>query len=270
MKLSTICAVLLSVCLAPSAVHAAPGDPFGGSETGCIPSDKAGLTCGKTLTGAFAKLVASVLKCHVSQVKGAYKAGASSPAFDGAEEACTTAAKVKFDASLAKASASCDPSVVAAAESRRDTFLADKSEPSSIDSLNGLFFCDASSGLSIADAGGGDQDEAGSIPATGDNYKCAVGFAKAISKFLSSVYKCHGKAASAGFVGKPFVTAACEDTAPKGARAKYDATMQKYIDAGICPPCIANGGGGALPFVLGAGALSAFDSQNEEIYPCAP
>lgn len=270
MKLAILGAVALSVCLASSAVHAAPGGPFGGSETGCIPSDKAAIACGKTLTGAYAKLAASVIKCHLSQVKAAYKAGASSPAFDSAEEACTAVAKTKFDASLVKAGASCAAGVMAVAESRRDTFLDDASNISSLDSLNGVLFCDGTSGLPIADAGGGDQDEAGSIPASAGNYKCEVGFAKAFSKLFASIYKCHGKAALAGFASKPFDAAACDDTAPKGARAKYDAAMRKLIDAGICPPCIANGGDGAMPFVLGAGVLAQLDLLNEEIYPCAP
>jgi hypothetical protein len=269
MKLSIFGAAFLSVCLASSAVHAAPGDPFGGSETGCIPADEPGLACGKALTGAFGKLVAGVIKCHLSQVKGAFQAVGSSPALDAAEEACTAKAKDKFDASLTKASASCDPAVVAAAEARRDAFLADVSNMTSLDSLNGAFFCDASSGLSIADAGGGDQDEAGSIPASADNYKCAVGFAKSVSKLLASIYKCHGKVAASGFVSKPFVPGACDDM-PKGARAKHNTAMQKLIDKGICPPCLADGGSGALPFALGAGTLSFLDSTNAEIYPCAP
>ena len=269
MKLFTLGAALLSVCLASSAVHAAPGDPFGGSETGCIPAGEPGLACGKALTGAFGKLVAGVIKCHLSQVKGAFQANSSSPLLDAAEEACTAKAKAKFDASLTKASPSCDPAVVSAAEARRDAFLADLSNMTSLDSLNGAFFCDASSGLAIADAGGGDQDEAGSIPASADNYKCAVGFAKSVSKLLANIYKCHGKAAASGFVSKPFVTAACDDM-PKGARAKHNAAMQKLIDAGVCPPCVADGGGGALPFALGAGVLNFLDSINAEIYPCAP
>lgn len=269
MQLSTLGAVFLSVCLASSAAHAAPGDPFGGSETGCIPSDEPGLACGKALTGAFSKLVAGVIKCHLSQVKGAFQAVGSSPAFDAAEEACTTKAKDKFDGALAKASASCDPAVVTAAGARRDAFLADTSNMTSLDSLNGAFFCDAASGLSIADAGGGDQDEAGSIPASADNYKCAVGFAKSVSKLLANIYKCHGKVAALGFVGKPFVPGACDDM-PKGARAKHNAAMEKLIAKGICPPCLADGGSGALPFALGAGTLSFLDSLNNEIYPCAP
>jgi hypothetical protein len=268
MKLS-LGALMLSVCLASSAVHAAPGDPFGGGETGCIPNAEPGLACGKALTGAFGKLVAGTIKCHLSQVKAAFQAVGSSPVFDAAEETCTTKVKAKFDASLAKASTSCAPAVVAAAESRRDAFLADVSNMTSLDSLNGAFFCDASSGLSIADAGGGDQDEAGSIPASADNYKCSVGFAKSVSKLLANIYKCHGKAAASGFVSKPFVTGACDDM-PNGARAKHNAAMQKLIDKGICPPCLADGGSGALPFALGAGTLSFLDSLNEEIYPCAP
>lgn len=268
MKLSTLGAAFLSVCLASSAVHAAPGDPFGGNETGCIPADEPGLACGKALTGAFGKLVAGVIKCHLSQVKGAFQTLGSSPALDAAEEACTAKAKDKFDASLAKAT-SCTAGVVAAAEARRDAFLADVSNMTSLDSLNGAFFCDNASGLSIASAGGGDQDEAGSIPATADNYKCAVGFAKSVSKLLANVYKCHGKVAASGFVGKPFVPGACDDM-PKGARAKHNTAMEKLIAKGICPPCLADGGSGALPFALGAGTLSFLDSLNSEIYPCAP
>lgn len=269
MKLSILGAVLLSVCLVSPAAHAAPGDPFGGSETGCIPADEPGLACGKALTGAFGKLVAGVIKCHLSQVKGAFQANTSSPALDAAEEACTAKAKAQFDAALTKASASCDPAVVTAAGSRRDAFLADVSNMTSLDALNGAFFCDASSGLAIADAGGGDQDEAGSIPATADNYKCSVGFAKSVSKLLAGIYKCHGKVAASGFAGKPFVPGACDDM-PKGARAKHNAAMQKLIDKGVCPPCIADGDSGALPFALGAGTLGFLDSINAEIYPCAP
>jgi hypothetical protein len=266
-------AVALSACLAATSSFAAPGDPFGGSETGCVPSGKAGLTCGKILTSAFGKLVASVVKCHLVQAAQAFKTGQSSPGFDNAEENCsvgnpTASAKTKFDALMVKANAVCPAGLVALAEARRDTFLADASNPLSLDSVNGAFFCDATSGLSIADAGGGDQDEAGSIPSTSDHYKCSVAVAKLFSKLVSGVYKCHGKAALAIFANKPFDTDACEETPTKGARAKYDAKVQKLIAAGICPPCLADPMFASNALGIGVGVLAELDAQNEEVYPC--
>lgn len=261
-------AVALSVCFAVSSASAAPGDPFGGSETGCVPSAKPGLTCGKIITSGFGKLVASVVKCHLSQAAGAFKTGSSSTASDAAEETCTAGAKAKFDALLVKANAVCPTGIVPVAESRRDTYLADTSVQNSLDAINGVFFCDATSGLSISETGGGDQDEAGSIPATSDNYKCSVAVAKLFSKLVSSVYKCHGKAAQAIFAGKPFDTDACEETPTKGARAKYEAKVQKLVTAGICPPCLADPMSGANVFAIGVGAVAELDAQNEEVYPC--
>lgn len=264
MKHSILGAALL-VCVAAAPAAAAPGDPFGGSgDTGCIPSDKLTLTCGKILTSAFGKLVSTVIKCHVIQAGDAFDAGHSSTAIDADEEDCTSAAKAKFDAALVKASASCPAGVVTNAGARRDVFLADTSNPGSLDTVNGVFFCDATSGLSIAEPGGGDQDEGGSIPASEENYKCAVAVAKGASKLLTSIYKCHAKAATLGFKSKPFDTDGCEETPTKGARARFVAAMQKHVDAGICPPCLGDVG------PLGTGMLGALDAQNVEIYPCAP
>jgi hypothetical protein len=265
--------VALSVCLTAASAFAAPGDPFGGSETGCVPSGKAGLTCGKILTSGLGKLVASVVKCHLTQAAQAYKTGHSSTGFDNAEENCTignptASAKAKFDALLVKANAICPAGIVPVAEARRDVFLGDTSIQNSLDSINGVFFCDATSGLSIAEPGGGDQDEAGSIPSTPEHYKCSVAVAKLFSKLVTGVYKCHVKAAQAIFAGKPHDTDACEETPTKGALAKYEAKVQKLITAGICPPCLADPMSGANALAMGAGVIAELDAQNEEVYPC--
>lgn len=264
----TMLSALVLVCLGVAPAAAGPGDPFGGSETGCIPSDKLGLTCGKIFTSALGKLNARVIKCHLVQAGHAFQTGHSSTGFDNAEENCsignpTNSAKAKFDAYQAKASFYCAPAVVAAMAARRDTILADASNPASLDALNGAFFCDNTTGLTIAEPGGGDADEAGFIPADAGNYKCSVLVAKAYSKLVYSVYKCHGKAALAGFGNKPFDTDLCEETVPKGALARYDAYVQKAIVAGICPPCLAS-----TASALGSAALAALDTQNAEIYPC--
>ncbi|MEO6029484.1 MAG: hypothetical protein ABIR79_21685 [Candidatus Binatia bacterium] len=44
MKHALLSAALV-MCLAASPAAASPGDPFGGSETGCFPTDKFGVAC---------------------------------------------------------------------------------------------------------------------------------------------------------------------------------------------------------------------------------
>lgn len=88
--------------------------------------------------------------------------------------------------------------------------LADASNAASLDALNGRFYRDATSGLTIAEAGGGDQDEAGLIPASEDNDKCAVYVVKAYSRLLDSVYDCHERLARYAFAGRAFDEKACE------------------------------------------------------------
>ncbi len=268
----TLLGAAIVICLAAGPAAAAPGDPFGGSETGCVPSGKPGLTCGKALTSAFGKLMAGVIKCHVAQASQAFKSGSSSPDFDTQEESCSVvgpkSAKAKFEASLAKAASACPVGIVPVAEARRDSLLGDGMSLGLLDSLNFAFFCDNSTFLSIADPGGGDDDELGFIPSTKDHYKCSVGVAKAFSKLASSVYKCHAKAAQAIFAGKAFDTSACEGPAIKGARAKYEAAVNKLSAAGVCPPCITDSMNPAYAIGLGASVVDALDAQNEEIYPC--
>lgn len=256
----------VGVCLAASPALA--GAPFGGDDSGCIPDDKLGLGCGRIVTAALGKLGSNVIKCHLTQEGHAFQAGHSSTGFDNAEENCSVgnpsnSAKARFDAYMAKASAYCAAGVVTAANARRDTLLADASNADSLDALNGGFFCDATTGLTIAETGGGDQDEAGFIPADAGNHKCEATVAKAYSKLVYSVHKCHYSLARYRFAAKPFDDEACEETAPKGALARYNAYVQKAIDAGICPPCIVSGAA-----TLGSDAVAALDAQLVEIFPC--
>lgn len=266
-------ATLVATLLTAAPALAGPGDPFGGSETGCTPIDKLGVNCGKIVTAALAKLKLGVVKCHMTQVGHAFQTGHSSTGFDNAEENCSignpsNSAKAKFDAYMAKAAAYCDPAVVAAANARAASVVASVADPASFDALNGAFFCDATSGLSIAEPGGGDDDEAGSIPATPEHYKCAVITMKSWAKLVASVYKCHAKKAASDFAGKPFDTDLCEETAPKGALARYQAPLQKYIDVGYCPTCLADTMSPTYAPGLGTSALADLDAQNGEIYPC--
>lgn len=237
--------------------------PFGGTHTGCSSPDKLAFKCSTVVGKALAKLEQSVLKCHLVQASHAYKAGHSSPGFDNAEENCTTgpsatSAKAKFDAVLAKYGPMCGPTLVADAEARRDAILADQANPDSLDARNGLFFCDATSGLTIAEPGG---SEAGWIPADANGYKCSVILAKIWLKLQLTVRKCHTNAAKYAFAGAPFDDLACVQTA----RAKFDAMEQKLIAYGFCPACVTTGSP-----AIGDDAIADLDAQLEEIYPCPP
>src|SRR5215469_7725049 len=77
------------------------GAPFGGDDQGCVPDGNMAERCGDGAGKALAKLVSSVLGCHVKLASAAFKQAK----FD--EEACertdpTRSAHAKFEAALAK------------------------------------------------------------------------------------------------------------------------------------------------------------------------
>lgn len=262
----TIGNLALGILLVASPAFAGPGDPFGGDDSGCVPLDKPAYSCGAKVAAGLEKLNASVIRCHLVQAGKAFKTSHSSPGFDSAEENCevgpsNTSAKAKFDALIARYTPVCDPGLIASANARRDVIL-DDANPASLDQLNGSFFCDATSGLTIAEPGG---DDAGFIPADPRAYKCSVGLAKAYSRLLVSVYKCHVRAASSGLAGRSFDEDACEDGAPplRSARAKYDAYVAKLAGAGVCPACVL-----ANAPALANDLVTGLDAQNGEIFPC--
>jgi hypothetical protein len=252
---------VVGICL--GAAPAFAGLPFGGDVSGCVPDDKLGVNCGKIVTSLLTKQGVGVLKCHYAQASKAFQTGHSSNGFDNQEESCTADITAKIDGYIPKAAAYCAASVITDLAARRATLLADASNPDSYDALNGSFFCDPTTALTIAEPGGGDQDEAGFIPATADNRKCEIIVLKAYMKLLKSVYACHNRLGYYAFAGKPFDENACEGPAPKGALARYDAYVAKAIAVGICPACIVSGAS-----ALGSDLVADLDAQNEEIYPC--
>lgn len=258
-QLSMVSAVI-GVCVSTPAFA---GPPFGGDVSGCVPDDKLGVNCGKIANAVLYKQSVGVLKCHLAQASKAFQTGHSSTGFDNQEEGCTADITETVDGYMGKAGAYCAASVVGDLNARRAVLLADASNPDSLDALNGSFYCDGTSGLTIAEPGGGDQDEAGFIPATAENNKCSATVLKAYAKLVKSVYDCHYKMASYALRGKPFDEDACEATPPKGALARYDGYVAKVIAKGYCPPCLA-----ATASALGADLVADLDAQNEEIYPC--
>lgn len=236
--------------------------PFGGDDGGCTPPGALALKCGISIGRTVAKLESKVWICHRTQASRAFQAGHSSPGFDAAEANCTegpsaSSAKAKFDAALAKYALACGPGLVAAAEARRDVILADRTNLDSFDAVNGAFFCDPTSGLTIAEPGGG---EAGFIPADPKGHKCAVSLGQAWTKLRLAIAKCHFAAAKTAFRGGAFDDEPCEQKA----RAKYDALVQKLALIG-CPACLTTG----AP-ALADDANADLDAQLEELFPCPP
>jgi len=258
----------LGVLLAGAPVVAGPGDPFGGDDTGCVPSTTQGLRCARSVGTLLVKLRRSVLNCHFTQVGLALQTGHSSPGFDNSEENCevgnpSNSAKATFDDKIASLAADgCSATLIANANAARDLVLADQNAAGSLDNLNGAFFCDSTSGVLIADNTGTDQDEAGWIPSTAGHYKCGIAIAKSWNKLDNALVKCHQKLAAYGFKGAPFDEEACE-TGSKGALTKYSLAVTKYIDAGFCAPCQAS-----FAPSLGTDTAADADANLEDLYIC--
>ncbi len=257
-------------CLLIAPALAAPGDPFGGDDTGCVPSTKLGLNCAQKVAKTLVKLRRDVLVCHLTHAAHAFQTGMGTPGFSNAEDNCqdgnpVQSAKANFDARMsALATKGCSAAVLTNANSRRDVVLGDQTVAGSMDAVNGTFFCDSTSG-NLIDPGG---DDAGYIPVSDANFKCSVGVAKAWAKLDASAVKCHTKAAAAIFRGALFDEEACEDTGLKNALARYNATVQKYIAAGLCPPCLADPMSGTYAPTLGTDLVAATDANNQDVYIC--
>src|SRR5205823_5102077 len=107
------------------------------------------------------------------------------------------------------------------------TLFADKTNPLSLDAQNGNVYCDSTMGAMLIDASG---DDAGWVPHSGDQLKCADSVGKELGKLTAAVIKCHIKMADQFFAGKDFDENVCEENDPvkhKSAVEKYNAAMTK-------------------------------------------
>jgi hypothetical protein len=105
----------------------ATGTPFGGDDTGNIPSDapKGPVTkCENTVGKSVGKLVAALLKCHAASASGKFTS-------DAAEDTCESTALTKFGATK---TAGCDPCTNLAALG--------STVASRVDGTNSLIYCD--------------------------------------------------------------------------------------------------------------------------------
>jgi hypothetical protein len=205
---------------------AAPGDPFGGDDSGCIPTTAPVGKCEDGVAKAIGNYVQAVNQCHIKAadllVKGAINV-------DVTEELCESTpggkgAKEKYDAAIAKLAPTCGgqctitnaPGLRAAIEIV-------------VEGGNALIYACPGTAFPGDDSGNVPPD-----PATG---KCEDGVAKAITKYIQALLKCHIKAADLGVKGKPFAEELCESdpSTGKGAKEKYDAAIAKL--ALTCPVC---------------------------------
>ena len=233
-------------------------------DSGCVSSTPSHLKCSSAIGKAFAKAVKSTISCHAKQATMRFK-GSSENGAGTSEENCEdnpgNSAKGKLDAMLTKLASSgiCDPTQIADA-ALEESALFDPG-PTSLDAQNGDVFCDSASSALIGD------DDAGSVPNSANNLKCAVTVGKMIARVVAAVAKCDDKMNKSFFKVRDFDEETCETTDPvshAGAFDKYNQQRDKLAGLGICPPCLDS----AHLDALGASVLSQVETANSLIYPC--
>src|SRR5204863_6115112 len=246
-------------------------------DTGCVPQTKddpsggtvSTLKCGDALGKAFGSAIRAVIKCHAKMADSVVK---GAPVDD---EACETtdpkSAKNKLDAAILKVSALCTSTQLSLAAAQESTLFASKTNPLSLDAQAGAVYCDGTTSIDPAGAGG---DDAGTI-STGDpvndanRLKCANAVGSELGKLVAAVIKCHIKLADSDFGAKDFDENVCEENDPvkgKSALQKYNAAMTKLTGKGTCSAntCLTSGN----RTTLGANILAQAEAANQIVYPC--
>src|SRR5262245_19232200 len=233
-------------------------------DAGCVSNTSGHLKCSSAIGKAFAKAVASVIKCHAKQAEMRFK-GASENGAGTSEENCEenpgNSAQGKLDATLTKLDTSgiCDPAQLSGAALEAAILFG--TGMMSLDGQNGDVYCDSASMALIGD------DDAGSVPNTADNLKCDVTVGKMVARLVAFVVKCHDKMNKSFFKAVDFDEELCEETNPTshaGALDKYNQQRDKLAFLGICPPCLDS----AHLDALATNVLSQLETANQLVYPC--
>lgn len=239
-----ILALSTGLVLAAGVTVVLAGTPFGGDDTGTIPSGKTTLKCESSIAKAVGKAVGCIGKCTASRSSGKF-------ADDTTEDNCekNNAGKScleKFAASVAKAQSgdttggcNCiDAATVAGAIE------------GNLDGMNNTVYCDTTSGTPF----GG--DDTGDLPvAKSATAKCEDGVNKLVGKAVACIIKCHGSRAS-GKLADDTAEDACEkNNAGKSCLEKFTAGVTKAQSkdtSGGCN-CISGAGlAGTIESVLDA------------------
>src|SRR5439155_25944159 len=105
------------------------------------------------------------------------------------------------------------------------TLFANKSNPMSLDAQAGNVYCDGTTPIDPAGAGG---DDAGTIDLgaadASDKLKCADAVGKELGKLVAAAIKCHIKLADSDFAAKDCDENVCEENDP----VKGKAALEKY------------------------------------------
>jgi len=249
---------------------AAPGDPLGGDDPGCVPDTKDHLKCSDGAMKAIGKAIAAVWKCHIKQADLAFK---GTPTDD---ETCenggpgSKSAKDKLDTALAKLGASgvcTGTNVIANAQMIETQVFADKNTSGSMDQQNGTVYC--APGTAIDPSG----DDAGTVDTTSTNkkdmQKCADTVAKNLCKLVGAVTKCHVKVADKLFKNDTTFNEETCETGPlggKSAEEKYNAAVgDPKIGAACTQACLTPE---ATRTALGSSQISALETYLQKLYPC--
>ena len=285
--------VLAALCLAPGAGLAAPGDPFGSDDAGCVPDTRDHLHCASALARSVSTLVAQMTRCERQQVDNAFRilhprvGSPPPPRFD--KESCVRAqAKAPFDLALGKLQGAgvCPATALVNAQELGDALVADPSTPGSLDALNAATYCDATSGTLIDPAG----STGGYVPSTSDNLRCADAVGKNLMLLVRGVTGCHLRLARASFNNQPvaehrvltgeraqglrygpelatfvkglrvFDEEACE----RRARARYVRSAREVTGGAVCPPCLDL----TAQVALGDAAVATLEQESGRIFVC--
>src|SRR5437870_4545163 len=194
--------VLAALCLAPGRSLAAPGDPFGPDDAGCVPDTRDHLHCASALARSVSTLVARMTGCERQQVYNAFRilhprlGSPPPPRFD--KEGCVRAlAKAPFDLALGKLEGAgvCPPAALVNAHELAGALVGSQSTPGSPHGLNAALYCDATSGTLIDPAAG----SGGYVPSTSDNLRCSNAVGRSLMRLVQGVTGCHLRLARASF-----------------------------------------------------------------------
>src|SRR5438034_6425879 len=204
-------AFVLMAAGAAVAAPPGPGQKFdcsqGGSgiscasdDTGCVPQSKdvptgnvSTLKCGDGLSKAFAGAIRAVIKCHAKMASSVLKlAPVDDEACESNDPVKHKSAKEKLDAAIAKIAPLCTSTQLTLAAGFESTLFASKTNPSSLDAQAAAVYCDGSTSIDPAGAGG---DDAGTIDTAAadaaNRLKCANAVGSELGKLIAAATKCH-------------------------------------------------------------------------------
>ncbi len=249
-------ALALAFCLlALGGIAAAAPTPFGGDDTGLIPSTPDALKTESKALLLGSKASYKIVFCHIDLAGKALKG----EGIGSSEDACENSITSKLGGQLNKlcAQGACPVCLQTTAA----TLGADLETARDAD--NSDLFCAGTTAFG--------DDDTGFVPPDATTLKCEASAAKNLAKLRYCIAKCHTKMAKYAFktlvTGRPFPfdEDACESSDPvRSCRAKYDAIRDRI--ASICPPCLDSN----AQNTLADGAETDADTSLADFYCASP